>query len=283
MSNTFRSFFQLLPAFKGKLRLARIFNNKKIKNHQEYFFGVKNGLNFFVPNLIENVYFELYAYGYYEKETVDFFVKTIPQNGVFVDVGANIGSISVFVARLRPDVKVYSFEAAPAVYKYLAKNIEINQLSNIKAYNYAIHKTDNIQLPFFSPTDKSGKGSFSSVFTNEAVMVNTLNLDNFFQKNNIAPNAIKVDVEGYEKLIFESMESFLKTSKDCFVLFEHVDWAEDFAEGCKSGDAQITIKEYGYHLMELEEDKLTPRDFIQYKGSCENLLATKNINFSIPK
>ena len=61
-------------------------------------------------------------------------------------------------------------------------------------------------------------------------MVKTINLDNFFEENNIKPDAIKVDVEGYEKLIFQSMMRNLKKLTETFILFEFLDWAEELAQ-----------------------------------------------------
>jgi FkbM family methyltransferase len=54
-------------------------------------------------------------------------------------------------------------------------------------------------------------------------MVKTINSDNFFEENNMKPDAIKVDVEGYEKLIFQSMVRSLKKLTETFILFEFVD------------------------------------------------------------
>jgi len=44
------------------------------------------------------------------------------------------------------------------------------------------------------------------------------------------PDAIKVDVEGYEKLIFQSMVRSLKKLTETFILFEFLDWAEELAQ-----------------------------------------------------
>jgi len=86
------------------------------------------------------------------------------------------------IAKQRPDITIYAFEAAPFVYKYLKNNIEINNLKNVFCYNKAVHLENNIELPFYSPQDKNGKGSFSDVFTKDAVMVKTINSDNFLKK-----------------------------------------------------------------------------------------------------
>jgi FkbM family methyltransferase len=271
------SLFQKLPHFKGKLRLAKLFYKKKINSKEEILFDCsKYELQFSAPNIVENVALELFIYGIYEEEVVNFFIKNIPQNGIFIDVGANIGAISVMIAKQRPDITIYAFEAAPFVYKYLKNNIEINNLKNVFCYNKAVHLENNIELPFYSPQDKNGKGSFSDVFTKDAVMVKTINLDNFFEENNIKPDAIKVDVEGYEKLIFQSMERSLKKLTEIFILFEFVDWAEELAQNCNIGDAQKILKEFQYNIVEMVDKKYFIKNEIQYSGSCKTMIATKH-------
>ena len=271
------SLFQKLPYFKGKLRLAKLIYNSLINSKKEIQFESSSyGLKFSAPNIVENVAFELFVNGIYEQEVIDFFVKNIPQNGIFIDVGANIGAISVMIAKQRPDVVIYAFEAAPFVYKYLKNNIEINNLDNIFCYNKAVHLEDNIELPFYSPEEKNGKGSFSDVFTKDAVMVKTINLDKFFEENNLKPNAIKVDVEGYEKLIFQSMQVSLKNLTNTFILFEFVDWAEELAHDCNIGDAQKILKAFGYNIVEMVDNKYFVKNDIQYSGSCKTMIATKN-------
>jgi hypothetical protein len=118
------------------------------------------------------------------------------------------------------------------------------------------------------------KGSFSKVFTKEAIEVQTLNLDKFIVENNVHPIFIKVDVEGYEKLIFESMQTFLKESKNTQILFEFVDWAEDLAYNLKAGDAQIYMQKLGYSLSELNNNSIVPYSSPKTKGVF-NVLAKK--------
>lgn len=267
---------QLIPTFKGKYRLSRMFYKNIIDKKEEITFKIaKLNINVTVPHLVENVSFELFCNGNYEPEVVNFFAKSIPENGIFFDIGANIGAVSIVLAKTRPDIKIYAFEASPFVFKYLQKNIEQNNIPNVICINKAIHKLDNITLPFYSPKEKNGKGSFSNVFTTEAVEVETLNLDKFIIEQNIKPDIIKVDVEGYEKLIFESMQQYLSQSSNTQLLFEFVDWAEDLAQDCKSGDAQHFIKNLGYNLYELTANNITPIIEVRTKGSC-NVLAKKN-------
>jgi len=239
---------QKLPHFKGKLRLAKILTSNK-KNPRT--FSLKNGLIITAPNLIENVSFELFVNGNYEKKYLNIIIENIPKHGVFIDVGANIGAISVLLAKQRPDIIIHAFEASPNVFKYLKLNKEQNSLINLHIYNLAIHSNDNLELPFFSPSLLNGKGSFSPVFTDVAEIVKTISLDSFFFKNKIKPNFIKVDVEGYEALIFESMPNYLMEANSCPILFEFVDWAEKLAN-YEIGTAQKILLNYHYILNDME-------------------------------
>jgi FkbM family methyltransferase len=238
--------FNSLPNFKGKLRLARLFVSNQKERRK---FTTNRGVIYSVPNLIENVGFELYVNGIYERETIDYICRNLPLNGVFFDVGANIGSICIEVAKLRPDVNVYAFEAAPSVYCFLDENIKQNKLSNINYYNLAVHENGGVKLPFYSPKGLNGKGSFSPVFTDEAVLVDTVNLDNFLDFNQLCPDFIKIDVEGYEYLVLKSLLKFLMEQTKCKVLFEFGDWTDE-AAGFEIGIAQDLLLKLNYQLID---------------------------------
>jgi len=245
--------WKYLPAFKGKKRLIRFLYKKTVSHTREVTFRLNHSLVFSVPNLKENISFELFFEGSYEKSLAQFLIKAIPSGGIFIDIGANIGAISVFVARLRPDITIYAFEASPRVFSFLSRNVTQNKLDNITPINKAVHTEHNIFLDFFSPEEQFGKGSFSSVFTSVAEQVNTIRLDRFFEDTAIVPDIIKVDVEGFEALIFESLGQYLTTSsKRPILIFEFVDWAEDLSKIFQSGDGQKFILNCDYSLYDFD-------------------------------
>lgn len=268
-----RLFQQLLnytPRFKGKLRLAKFLIRDKSLARTFY---TKSGLLITAPNLLENVSLEIYVYGIYEKETIDYIVQSTPENGTFIDVGANIGAICLEVANKRKDVKVYAFEASPKVFKFLETNKNQNKLDNLTIYNLAIHENENSEMEFYSPYDQNGKGSFSAVFTSESEKVKTKNLDIFIEENQLVPNLIKVDVEGYELTVFKSMSKFLSKTSNCEIFFEFVDWAETAAQ-YECGAAQEYLLKKGFRLYQFPEIQ---RVFeVQIEGS-NNLLAKKEL------
>lgn len=269
--------FRKLPVFKGKQRLARFLLKDSIKNRKNFWVEGKQRCNYLLPNLIENIAFEIFIDGIYEKETSDFFAKILPPNGVFLDLGANIGAITVPLIKKRPDIKVVCVEAAPWIFKYLQENLMHNNGQNAIAINRALFYSDNEEVNFYSPEDKFGKGSLSSGFTNKLVKVLTITIDSLLKDQGIEKvDVIKIDVEGYEYHAFKGAENLLNRADAPDILFEFVDWAEDNAAGVEIGAAQQILFDMGYHIYYFN-DKITEMHKLDapIKKGAYMLFATK--------
>lgn len=74
----------------------------------------------------------------WEPYLIYIFEKYIKKGTNIIDAGAHIGIHSLRFAKLCKPGKVYSFEVHPTTYKILKKNIKLNNLKNIKAYNVGL-------------------------------------------------------------------------------------------------------------------------------------------------
>lgn len=274
-------FLRKLPLFKGKERLARFFLREQIKLKKDITVNGKYDCNYVLPNIKENVGFEIYINGQYETNIQNLLLKLIPSNGTFLDLGANIGSILVPVCKRRSDVNAVAIEAAPWLFSYLQKNVELNKLQNIKLFSFALFDKDNCEMDFFSPEDKFGKGSLSPVFTASGVKVKTKKIDTLLSEIQLTEvDVIKIDVEGFEYFVFKGAENLLQNIHAPIILFEFVDWAEKRAMGLKAGTAQQYLIEMGYQLYVIKNEKVVKIDTPFVSGGC-NLIASKivlNIN-----
>ncbi len=242
-----------LPAFKGKQRLARALFNREINDDRDIIINGKYNCVYKVPNIKENIGFELFVNGVYEQETIAFIVGKLPVNGSFVDIGANIGAICVPVCKQRSDVKAIAVEASTKVFNYLAVNISTNGIKNCAVFNKAVSDKDGETVSFFSPNDLFGKGSMAAVFTNDAEAIETITVDTIIEESNLdRVDFIKIDVEGFEYFAFKGAEKLLTAPNAPDILFEFVDWAEALTKTCKPGDAQRILLEYGYQLWQIE-------------------------------
>lgn len=122
-----------------------------------------------------------------------------------LDVGANTGQFALTLSKLYPNVRIFSFEANPAVFAYLDQNIAAS--ANIAAFNTAIGPAG--RLPFYWVEGYSAKGSF----IRENAMVNLVSGElKTVEVDVVELNAercaeysvpqrfdlVKIDVEGFE-------------------------------------------------------------------------------------
>jgi len=111
---------------------------------------------------------------------------------VVFDIGAHMGFFTAKVARHVKEV--IAFEPDPYNFRFLLTNIKHNELSNVRAFNYALGERDcNTFL-------KRGYGYGRTKVTesNTGYKVKMKTLDTLVKEQEITPGVIKLDTEGYE-------------------------------------------------------------------------------------
>lgn len=133
---------------------------------------------------------------------VMYLVNTNSKEFILFDIGANIGQYSITVSRKYPECTIYSFEPSKHTYKLLTDNVR--QETRIKAFNLAFGEKDT-KMNLYSNHEGSGLASFyqrdlenTSIKFNQSEIVDVVTLDNWVDLNNIIPDYIKIDVEGFE-------------------------------------------------------------------------------------
>jgi FkbM family methyltransferase len=247
------SLLQALPLFKGKRRIGRmIMNVSGVSKKKDIPVKTKAG-RFYLPNLKDMISIDLFINGFYEKGLVNMLKRNIPPDGVFIDVGANIGSISIPLSRMRPDIRIVAVEASPWIFSILKKNLEMNNTTNITAANFAVYSESHRMLPMYAPKDLFGKGSLKAVFTKQAEMVEAITIDDIKKEFNLPViHFIKVDVEGFEAAVFNGMSRVSVTDKPK-IIFEFSEWAE-VAAGFKACEAQSVILSKGYKIQQMDSN-----------------------------
>jgi len=157
-----------------------------------------------------------YWLGTYELELQAALQELVKESMTAYDVGANIGYISLMLARLVGETgRVFAFEALPANADRWHTNVGLNQLSaRMQLFVGAV--TNSTTPVRFLVHNSGGMGKAvgsagrDNSYINE-IEVPGISLDEFvFGQGNPAPQVIKIDIEGGEVLALPGMERLLK-------------------------------------------------------------------------
>ena len=172
-------------------------------------------------------------YGYWAQEDIDIIkslldiLLTVKPQVVFYDIGANIGTHTVAIAKtLGNKVRVKSFEAQRQIYYLLCGNIAINGLDNVTCYYNAVSDvagtTLRIDLPDYAlPNNFGGLELIEPVRSDNKYMtktqqeeVVTVCIDQFDE----LVDFIKLDIEGMEHLALAGGAKIIAKHRPvCFV------------------------------------------------------------------
>jgi FkbM family methyltransferase len=155
------------------------------------------------------IYFDL------KEDSSEPFLEYAPlKEGVFIDIGANIGQTSMNLSKKLGKIahKIYAFEPIPSTYEKLKYNILLNNFSSIEIFNIALgNEEDIMKMEMSCPTNSGGfkMTPKNSIIENEWVQVLQKKLDDFYKLDNPI-QFIKIDVEGYEIEVLKGAEQIIK-------------------------------------------------------------------------
>ena len=153
------------------------------------------------------------------RETFQKILSWMPQNGVFWDVGANIGCFSWYCFASRPDFEVVSFEPDIRNIQCLRRTSKAWQLSQHTIVAAAVAETSGQSM--FLIDDVSGTtGSLPTAgltfnerhygYKPRQVEIRTISLNDFAAAGAHPPCVIKIDVEGAELRVLRGAQQLIK-------------------------------------------------------------------------
>lgn len=159
--------------------------------------------------LARKIWIEKKFLGNAEKFILDY----LKPNDVLIDIGSNIGIISLHANTLIGNSgKIYAIEPHPQTFRNLQDNIKLNKLKNIISINSALgNKKSEIRF-----TDlRSDCMNYVQLNNKNGITVPVSKLDDILI-NETSIDLIKIDVEGYEKFVFEGSDKTLEKTKCIF-------------------------------------------------------------------
>ena len=213
-----------------------------------------NGLTFEFDLLIDKYMLNTY-FGVWQSEIINTLLKYLKKEGIFIDVGANIGYITVIAAGIvGKKGEVYSFEPIPRYFKRLQKVALTNKEFNINTYNFALGNTigvAEINLPEVNNIGNNSMvpGLIKDQEIKEIVKINVRRLDDFILNENLKKiSLIKIDVEGYEFEVLKGLTKFFEQEKENLppIIVEITPRAYELM-GYSLEELEIFMNKYSYH------------------------------------
>lgn len=199
---------------------------------------------------------EIVNFGAFEKNDFPMLLKLIYDNSVFFDIGANIGWVSINVAKMKKNVKVFAFEPIPETFTSLKENIKINQIKTIKAFNFGFSNQENESFFYYDLRD-SGSASLANLSSSahvKRVKCSLKKLDDFITEAKVKIDCIKCDVEGAEFFVFEGGIKTLEKQKPIIFVEMLRKWAAKF--NYNPNDTIELLKNIGYTCYFVKNDRL---------------------------
>jgi len=210
------------PRFRGKTRLLDFLHPREgdparaVRDTIELDDGIR--LHCDTSSFIE---WSLYFLGEYEPETTALLRRIIEPGWTCVDAGANIGYLTLVMARAAgPAGRVYSFEALPPMSARLEANVALNALSNVRIQTVCLGESRG-EAAFYAPRAGISNVGQSSLYLDRhpnlgpgdivQYTVPTLPFDEFADREGLPSlDFLKIDVEGAEQPLLRGAERSLK-------------------------------------------------------------------------
>lgn len=155
----------------------------------------------------------------WEPEESSLFYTRLREGDTVLDIGANIGWFTLLAAKaIGPHGQIHAFEPRPVTAKMLARTIAQNNLrSVVQVWQYVLsHAPGDVFLTWATNTENPGnsfvtKNPSFDYADHEKVSVRAVRLDDLLP--DVAPDIIKIDVEGAEPMVFAGAKNALRRKK----------------------------------------------------------------------
>jgi len=189
-----------------------------------------------------------------------YFLTLLPEKGIVLDLGANIGVTSYHLAKKLPESKIYSFEPLALNMNTLKRIKKKFHLNNIQEYEIAVGEK-NGTLEMVMPVENNvPMHGLSHVIHEENTGKNNgfkykvpvIKLDDFndLQQPENKITGIKIDVENFEYFVLKGSEKLIRKNRP--VIYCEL-WNNENRDKCIS-----LLNNLNYSTLLLQKNELVP-------------------------
>jgi FkbM family methyltransferase len=202
----------------------------------------------------------LQAYGEYSEFEVQFLTAWLRPGDVVLEAGANIGPITVPLARaVGPEGRVLAYEPQRLVFQLLCCNLALNELANVVARPNAVGaRAGTVLVPVIAPSQAHNFGGVA--LSSDAAGGERVAVEAIDDLELEACRLVKVDVEGMEAEVLEGARATIARLRPLLYL------ENDRAD--RSRDLIALVQSLGYRAFWHLPPLFNPGNFA---GRAENL------------
>lgn len=176
--------------------------------------GIKYELDLF-QHLDHSIFFGL------EEKSKNYIFNTVKSNFNCLDIGANIGEVSLNLAKICTEGKIYAFEPTKNTFDKLSKNIQLNQFKNISAHDFGLGRSEaEFPIHQFQEGNDGANRIIMNSETSQNKVLEIIKIKNLDSISSELPkiDLIKIDVEGFENEVIEGAINYIEKIKPILII-----------------------------------------------------------------
>lgn len=165
-----------------------------------------------------------------EFHEINFVRENLKPDDFVIDIGANVGHVSLLLSDLVQPDRMMLFEPTPETFRRLTENWRLNDFppSSLKQLAVGAESTTATFLDTASPTTTNAQLQSPETAEGNTVTVQVEPLDKFRPTwNGQRIGLVKIDVEGFEHDVFQGAVETLRSDRPRLLMFESLEHAVD--------------------------------------------------------
>ena len=179
-------------------------------------------------DLSEGIELSLYLFGSFQRHIVNNKYLQLEADGIIIDVGANVGLMSLQFAAKVPMGRVYSFEPTYYAFEKLKRNLSLNPELAYRIFPHQMFISEKSGSNTLMVAFSSWKVDGTKTVNDHSIHFGTpkctsgipnISLDDFVLNNHISNiNLIKIDTDGFEYEVLKGAEAVVVNFRPIVIL-----------------------------------------------------------------
>jgi FkbM family methyltransferase len=217
----------------------------------------------------------LWKFGLLERHEFRYFLGCVRPGMRIADIGANIGLYTLPCAMAAGvDGRVWAFEPEERNHRTLARNITLNNLTNVTLEQAAAGDRNRDAVLYTSASNSGDHSLYTNAGRLEGTACRVIVLDDYFPSSQRL-DLVKIDVQGGEGAVLRGMQRLLRNNPAMEIVMEF--WPEGIGlSGIAPEDLLASLLRDGWVLSRITPNGAipwagTPAQLVRYAGEQEYL------------